>query len=92
MEAIISEKTITAPFAGRLGLRRVEKGQYVTAGQALVWLQSLDPIWVDFPVPRMTWESSRKPADRDHGRCFPWQVFKGEVEAFDRGSTETRAR
>ena len=38
VEAIITQKTITAPFAGRLGLRHVEKGQYVSPGQALVWL------------------------------------------------------
>jgi membrane fusion protein (multidrug efflux system) len=35
MEAIITQKTITAPFAGRLGLRHVEKGQYVSPGQSL---------------------------------------------------------
>ena len=51
MEATIAQKTIIAPFAGRLGLRHVEKGQYVEPGHALVWLQSLDPVWVDFPVP-----------------------------------------
>jgi membrane fusion protein (multidrug efflux system) len=51
VEAKIAQKTIAAPFAGRLGLRHMEKGQYVEAGHALVWLQSLDPIWVDFPVP-----------------------------------------
>jgi membrane fusion protein (multidrug efflux system) len=49
-EARIAQKNITAPFAGRLGLRLVEKGQYVKAGDPLVWLQSLDPIWIDFPV------------------------------------------
>ena len=50
MEATIALKTIAAPFAGRLGLRHVERGQYVSPGQALVWLQALNPIWVDFPV------------------------------------------
>ena len=50
MEATIALKTIVAPFAGRLGLRHVERGQYVSPGQALVWLQALNPIWVDFPV------------------------------------------
>ena len=51
MQATIALKNITAPFTGRVGLRRVERGQYVSPGQAMVWLQSLDPIWVDFPVP-----------------------------------------
>lgn len=84
MEAIIRQKTILAPFAGRLGLRRVEKGQYVTAGQALVWLQSLDPIWVDFPVPEgdMAKFKVGSPIEITVD-AFRGQVFKGEVEAFD---------
>ncbi len=84
VEAIITQKTVTAPFAGRLGLRRVEKGQYVSAGQALVWLQALDPIWVDFPVPES--EVARfkigSPIEVTVD-TFPGEVFKGKVEAFD---------
>lgn len=92
VEAIIAQKTITAPFAGRLGLRHMEKGQYVTPGQAMVWLQSLDPIWVDFPVPEgavakfAIGSSVELTAD-----AYPGQLFKGEVEAFDaRLSQDTR--
>ena len=92
MEAIISEKTITAPFAGRLGLRRVEKGQYVTAGQALVWLQSLDPIWVDFPVPEDDMGKFKEGSPIEITvDAFRGEVFKGEVEAFDaRLSSDSR--
>ncbi len=92
MEAIIAEKTITAPFAGRLGLRRVEKGQYVTTGQALVWLQSLDPIWVDFPVPEADMAKFKEGAPIEIAvDAFPGKVFKGEVEAFDaRLSSDSR--
>lgn len=84
MEAIIAQKNITAPFAGRLGLRRVEKGQYIKAGDALVWLQALDPIWIDFPVP----ESNVGKLKVGHPvelslSAYPGQVFKGEIEAFD---------
>ena len=49
--AIIAQKAINAPFAGRLGLRNVDLGQYVAVGTSLVTLQQLDPIYVDFPVP-----------------------------------------
>ena len=84
VEAIIAQKNITAPFAGRLGLRYVEKGQYVPAGQRLVLLQALDPIWVDFPVPETTvgkfGVGSRVELTAD---AFPARSFKGEVEAFD---------
>ena len=48
--AVIAEKKITAPFAGRLGLRNVDLGQYVAAGANLTTLQRLDPIYVDFPA------------------------------------------
>ncbi|HZT46905.1 MAG TPA: efflux RND transporter periplasmic adaptor subunit, partial [Hyphomicrobiaceae bacterium] len=51
IEAVIAQKAILAPFSGRVGIRKVEKGQYVSAGMALVSLQALDPIRADFPVP-----------------------------------------
>ena len=41
-----------APFAGRLGIRQVDAGQYLTAGNTVVTLQPLDPIYVDFYVPQ----------------------------------------
>ena len=84
VEAIIAQKTIVAPFAGRLGLRHVEKGQYVSAGQALVWLQALDPIWVDFPVAETTVGKVKIGSEVELAAdAYPGQLFKGEVEAFD---------
>src|SRR5262249_26788050 len=50
--AAIDRKTIRAPFAGMLGIRRVNLGQYLSGGDALVTLQSLDPIYVNFGVPQ----------------------------------------
>jgi membrane fusion protein, multidrug efflux system len=83
-EALIAQKNITAPFAGRLGLRRVEKGQYVSPGQALVWLQALDPIWVDFPVPEAAIGKLKVGSQIELAAdAFPGETFKGEVEAFD---------
>ncbi|MCW2285031.1 membrane fusion protein (multidrug efflux system) [Rhodoblastus acidophilus] len=49
-KVIIAQKTIQAPFAGRIGIRKVDVGQYVAAGAALVSLQQLDPIYIDFPA------------------------------------------
>ena len=84
VEAIIAQKTIVAPFAGRLGLRHVERGQYVSAGQALVWLQALDPIWVDFPVAEATVSKFQMGSSVELAAdAYPGQLFKGEVEAFD---------
>jgi membrane fusion protein, multidrug efflux system len=84
VEAIIAQKTIVAPFAGRLGLRHVERGQYVSAGQALVWLQALDPIWVDFPVAEMAVSKFQIGSGVELAAdAYPGQQFKGAVEAFD---------
>jgi membrane fusion protein (multidrug efflux system) len=90
--AHIAQKNITAPFAGRLGLRRVERGQYVSAGQALVWLQALDPIWIDFPVPENEMGRLKPKAEIElRVAAYPGQAFKGEIEAFDaRVNQETR--
>jgi membrane fusion protein (multidrug efflux system) len=51
-QALIDEKTVRAPFAGKLGLRLVDEGQYLAAGTTVVTLQSLDPIFIDFYVPQ----------------------------------------
>lgn len=51
IRALIAEKVILAPFAGQLGIRQVDLGQYVSAGDTLVTLQQLDPIYLDFPIP-----------------------------------------
>ncbi len=51
IRATIAKKTIRAPFSGRLGIRDVNLGQFVGAGDPIVSLQSLDPIYVDFALP-----------------------------------------
>jgi membrane fusion protein (multidrug efflux system) len=51
-QASMAKKTIVAPFAGHLGIREVDVGQYVPAGTSIVTLQALDPIYVDFYVPQ----------------------------------------
>jgi membrane fusion protein (multidrug efflux system) len=52
IRASIERKTIRAPFAGILGIRQVNLGQYLAGGDPVVPLQSLDPIYVDFSVPQ----------------------------------------
>ena len=54
IHATIARKTIRAPFSGMLGIRQVNLGQYLSAGQAIVPLQSLNPIYVNFGVPQQT--------------------------------------
>jgi len=52
IQATIDKKTIRAPFSGRLGIRLVNLGQTLKAGDQIVSLQALDPIYVDFSLPQ----------------------------------------
>ncbi len=52
MRSNIRKKTIVAPFDGELGIRQVNVGQMINAGQQVVLLQSLDPVYVDFALPQ----------------------------------------
>src|SRR5580692_5544762 len=51
-QAILDKKTLRAPFAGHLGIRAVDLGQYRGAGTVIVTLQALDPVFLDFFVPQ----------------------------------------
>lgn len=48
---LIDKKNIKAPFAGKLGIRLVNLGQYIAAGTAIVSLQSMDPLYIQFSLP-----------------------------------------
>ena len=92
IKALIGQKSIVAPFAGRLGIRHVELGQYISPGLAMVSLQALDPIWVDFPMPEQNvgklsvGEKIELSVD-----AFPGKMFTGSVTSLDaRVSKETR--
>ena len=54
IRAAIARKTIRAPFSGVLGIRQVNLGQYLSGGDPLVTLQSLNPIYVNFGVPQQS--------------------------------------
>jgi len=84
IKATIERKIIRAPFSGILGIRKVNLGQYLAAGAAIVSLQSVDPIYVDFGVPQ---ESALK---MQVGRPLqvtsddvPGRIFHGRVTALD---------
>jgi membrane fusion protein, multidrug efflux system len=52
LRATIQKKTIRAPFAGRLGIRLVNVGQYLDLGKPIVSLQSLTPVYAEFSLPQ----------------------------------------
>ena len=90
--ALISQKALTAPFAGRIGLRRADIGQYVSPGTGIASLQQLDPIYVDFPVPEQAIaELATGQAVEVIVDAWPEQTFTGKVISLDaRVSAETR--
>lgn len=63
VKATIERKTIRAPFSGVLGIRQVNPGQYLNAGDPIVPLQSLDPIHVNFSVPQQDFAPLRAGTD-----------------------------
>jgi membrane fusion protein (multidrug efflux system) len=83
-QALIEEKTVRAPFAGRLGIRQVDEGQYLAAGTMVVTLQSLDPIFIDFYVPQQA--LNRLKANQAVSAtvdAYPGLDFKGKVAAIN---------
>jgi len=54
IKATIERKTIRAPFGGTLGIRKINLGQYLAAGEPIVSLEALDPIYVNFGIPQQT--------------------------------------
>jgi len=84
IRATIARKTIRAPFSGILGIRQVNLGQYLSAGEAIVPLQSLNPIYVNFGVPQQTAAQARvgrtlRVSSNDVGGL----TFAGRVTALD---------
>lgn len=83
-QALVDKKQIRAPFDGHVGIRLVDIGQYLTAGQKITTLQALDPIYVDFTL-----------AQRDVNLvtvgqtvslatdAYPGMTFSGKVIALD---------
>jgi membrane fusion protein (multidrug efflux system) len=79
------EKTrIVAPFSGIVGLRHVSVGEYITAGQALVNLEAIDPVKADFRVPEKFLPAIRVGQTiRIKVDAFPDASFEGKVYAID---------
>ncbi len=83
-QALLDKKVIKAPFAGRLGLRAVDEGQYLTAGAKIVTLQTLDPVYVDFQVPQQSLAQLKTGQHVDIvADTFPDAKFSGEILAID---------
>jgi membrane fusion protein (multidrug efflux system) len=83
-QAILDKKTLRAPFAGHLGLRQVDLGQYLGAGTVIVTLQALDPIFLDFFVPQQAVDQVRLGQSiAVKVDAYQDQTFTGEISAIN---------
>lgn len=90
IRATIERKIIRAPFSGVLGIRQAHLGQYLSAGTAVVPLQSLDPIYVEFGVPQQDTGALRVGrAVHAHLDDQPGLELPGRITAIDSVVDET---
>jgi len=83
-QALVNKKLVRAPFAGRLGIRAVDVGQYVNAGTKLVTLQALDPVYVDFFAPqKLLGQIKPKQKIVLKTDAFQGEQFPGEISSID---------
>jgi len=84
IDARLAQKTIKAPFAGLIGLRRVNLGQYVNAGDALATLTALDPLYVTFSVPQQDLAKLRSGGEVTvRSDAFPERAFPARITAIE---------
>ena len=88
--AEVAQKFIYAPWDGRVGLKDIALGSYLAPGQKIVWLQKIDPVYVDFTVP-----------ETDYGRivlgqkvtatfsAYPGESFTGRIATTDARVSDT---
>jgi membrane fusion protein, multidrug efflux system len=83
IQAQINHKHIGAPFSGRLGIRQVNLGQYISPGQtSIVSLQSLDPLYIEFYLPEQLYKKIQQNQTIVFSLDeYPSIVFEGTISA-----------
>jgi membrane fusion protein (multidrug efflux system) len=92
-KAVIAKKRIVAPFAGQIGIRRVNVGQYLDPGASIAPLQQLQPMYADFNVPEQYLGNLNINQSISLSvRAYPGQIFNGVISAINPGiEEETRS-
>lgn len=81
-QAVIRKKNIRAAFAGELGIRRVSPGRYVAAGEEIVSLVALSPIFIEFTLPeRLLGRLEAAQSVQVTVPAWPEQIFTGRIHA-----------
>src|SRR5258708_1735944 len=84
MRSSIAKKTVAAPFDGQLGIRQVNVGQMINAGQQVVGVTALDPVYVDFALPDQYLSKLAKDLEVTvRSDAFPGRLFKGKLTAIN---------
>src|SRR5262245_82513 len=84
MRSNIAKKSIIAPFDGQLGIRQVNVGQMINAGQQVVALTALNPMYVDFALPEQYLAKLAKGLEVNvHADAFPGRQFEGKLTAIN---------
>lgn len=83
-QVMIAQKKIRAPFSGKIGIRQVNIGQYITPGTSIVTLQALNPLYVDFSLPEQDLPLLHKDQDVTMKvDAYPNQLFHGKISAIN---------
>jgi len=84
MRSNIGKKSLIAPFDGQLGIRQVNVGQMINAGQQVVALTALNPVYVDFALPEQYLSKLAKDLEVTvRADAFPDRQFKGKLTAIN---------
>jgi len=84
MRSNIAKKSLIAPFDGQLGIRQVNVGQMINAGQQVVGLTALDSVYVDFALPEQYLSKLSKDLEVTvRADAFPDRQFKGKLTAIN---------
>lgn len=84
IRAVIAKRRVSAPFAGRVGIRQINLGQFLAVGTPIVSLQSLDPIYVNFSLPQQNLaQLSEGLGARVSTDVYPGREFSGKVTAIN---------
>ena len=83
-KALVEEKSIRAPFSGKIGITMIQPGQYLNPGDKVATLQQLDPVFADFPIPEQQASSlSAGQTVEAFTDAYPGKTFRGKINAID---------
>lgn len=88
----IAYKNVTAPFSGKIGIKQVNVGQYIEAGDEIASLQSLDPLYVSYTLPEQQISKLKVgQAVEVTTDSYPDQTYQGTINALDSEVTSETA-